>query len=102
MQGELFKAVTRADEKQAELDNSRVQFNDKLQRTLAELADVEKKLMQAQLQYENERSRRGEIESQLAGKLENEVNIRKQLDVEVRRTCRMFLFAFLLFITYQL
>ena len=62
----------------------RNQSNDKLQRSLTELADVEKRLMQAQLQYENERTKREEIESQLTSKLENEINLRKQLEVEVR------------------
>ena len=41
--------------------------------------------MQVQLQYENERSRREEIETQLATKLEHEMNARKQLEVEVKQ-----------------
>ena len=58
-------------------------MNEQIQRKLAELNNVEKQLMRAQLQYENERSKREEIESQLAGRLENEINLRKQLEVEV-------------------
>lgn len=84
-----MKAVTRADEKQLELDNVRNQSNDKLQRSLTELAEVEKRLMQAQLQYENERTKREEIESQLTSKLESEMNLRKQLEVEVWRTRKL-------------
>ena len=46
-------------------------------------AEVEKKLMQAQVQYDNEKANRQNIETQLTAQLENETNVKKQLQVEV-------------------
>eukprot|EP00111_Clytia_hemisphaerica_P022533 TCONS_00066243-protein len=80
--GELLKALTRADEKQLELDKERNLFNEKIQQKIKELNQIEKNLIQAQLLYENEKVKRQDIETQLSSNLESETNLRKQLDVE--------------------
>ena len=87
-----MKAITRADEKQLELDKERNLFNEKLQQKIKELSEIEKNLIQAQLLYENEKAKRQDIETQLSANLESETNLRKQLDVEVN-FLRLFLFA---------